>query len=136
LEGEAKAASSYLQALHVQGPASVSEEDVQLEAWATRDDGSMVNVTEQVTWRSGDARVLKVDNGAHKGALSAGPIVGTSYVVADLGDQRATFEATNARAERGYKSYRLQFLAVHGAAGRVGINGVELIADDETLQNL
>jgi hypothetical protein len=99
-------------------------------------DGRTLDVTRHATWTVDDETVLTVSNGADKGLLSAGTIPGTTAVVAALGGATAQAMGTNDAPDRGYRSYRFHFDAVHGGAGKASITGVELFVDGHLLDSL
>jgi hypothetical protein len=108
----------------------------QLQATATLADGSSLDVTDKVTWTSSADTVVKVSNGADKGAVVAATVPGTGTITATLGGLDASALCTNTDAPRGFRSYRVLIQRVHGSVGRAGINGVEVMVDGRVQPSL
>jgi len=107
-----------------------------LRASATLADGSVLDVTDQVTWTSSAETVARISNGDGKGSVVAAIVPGTSTITATLGGVSAGALVTNTDAPRGFRSYRLLVLAVHGSVQRAGISSMEVMVDGRVLPNL
>jgi hypothetical protein len=130
--------SSLVQELRVlPGDSEVSQiTPRRLQAQAVLVDGSTIDVTDQVTWSSSERTAVSISNDQAKGTALPALVPGTSVITATLGDVSATAEVTNSEAARGFRSYRLLITGIHGATGRAGISGVELLAGGRVLESL